>query len=737
MDQDTELFRQLIETFQVELEENLQHITQALLQLEKGNLGSEDSKNLIDLIFRCAHNIKGTSRSLGINPVSEIAHQLESLFLAVQSNTSALTPRSVDLCLEGVDAMRSAMQAFVAKKALNFDLEELIHRIQSGSQTNSEPPPPKTTGLAPKKVEHAKSLEESDTIRVSLNKLDRISALMEEMQIGKIAIDDHYLELARAAIKAKQLHNDWTQTLLTLKSQMPIQAGESLQKALGSNSDFIADLADSLNQMQRTMRPHINELSILNNSLQEEMRMLRLVPAANLTGNLPRAVRDLAQELDKKVDFEIRGDEVKVDKIILEGLKNPLLHLLRNAIDHGIGNQAERLAKGKNGVGKISLEIQQEDNQIVFIVKDDGKGIDTQKVAQLALSKGLISKTELEALKQEELLNLIFHPGFSTKETVTEVSGRGVGLDVVKSSLESLKGHIRVETTLGQGTTFTLRLPLTLVSERGLMVNSGGHLFALPTSGIERVLTLQSEQIINLEANQAIKLDEHPVPLRALSDLLKLEKTEPALPGRLFIVVIHKGWQLMALLVEDIIGEKEIVIKPLQSPLARVPCVAGGTLSGNGQVIIVLNPNDLISQALQLPSTARLRFQPDKHEASTRPHILVVDDSITTRTLEKNVLESKDYQVTVAVNGKEAWDILQKQKFSLLITDVSMPIMDGFTLTERVKQNPELKDLPVIIVTSLGSETEKKRGIEVGANAYIVKSEFESSRLLEIIAQLV
>jgi two-component system, chemotaxis family, sensor kinase CheA len=332
---------------------------------------------------------------------------------------------------------------------------------------------------------------------------------------------------------------------------------------------------------------------------------------------------------------------------------------------------------------------------------------------------------------------LIFLPGFSTKEIITDISGRGVGLDVVKANLDALKGSVSVTSILGQSTTFTLRVPLTLTSELGLMVSTCGQAFVIPMNGIERVFTLRTDEIVEIEASQTVLLEGHPVPLRILADILKFEKKEIANPDCVPIIILKNARKVVAILVDEIIGEREIVIKPLQPPASNVPCVIGGTLSGKGQVIVVLSASDLIEAAVHSGQMTRVSIQDKTDKEETRPRILVVDDSITTRTLEKNILESNHYQVTLAVNGKEAWDILQKESFSLLITDVSMPIMDGFTLTERVKQSNQLRDLPVIIVTSLGSDAEKKKGAEVGANAYIVKNEFESDVLLEVVAQLV
>lgn len=739
---DPEIFKQLIETFKTELEEQLQVITNGILSLEKNDLDDSKRVKTIASIFRAAHSIKGAARSLGITDPGEIAHQVESLFSAIQRNEIILSSDIIDLCLEAVDKMRMAMQSYLDKKPLSFDLPDILQRL--GQVDKSKPlstvplPDQKKEKKTPDATQPLSTeLTGHETIRVSLAHIDRVSALMEEMQVNKIAIDDHYTELSKLTAKINHFSHVFKQLLFSVRNNQVKEENENIKQLYYSGSDSFSEIYQFANQLHKNMRNRINELTTLSNSLQEEVRLLRLVPIENLLITFPRYLRDISHELNKEIELNITGGEVKIDKMVLEGLKDPLIHLLRNAVDHGIENGAERLASGKSESGHISIDIREEGNQILISVTDDGAGIDAKKIADTAIRKNIISSSELETMNENEILELIFRPGFSTREIITDVSGRGVGLDVVKTNLVPLKGQVGIKTDVGKGTTFYLRVPLTLTSERGLLLCSGGEVFVIPTHYVERVLAVNVNEIFEIEASQAVMLDGHPLLLRSLASVLDLDKKESFLQDQFPVVVIRKDWQVVAFLVDEIIGEREIVIKPLQEPLSNVPTIAGGTLSGSGHVIIVLNPLDLINQALHSGRMESISFSDEAPAAVMRPRILVVDDSITTRTLEKNILESKNYEVTVAVNGKEAWDLLQKQKFSLLITDVSMPIMDGFTLTDQIKKNEKMRGLPVIIVTSLGSDAEKKRGIEVGADAYIIKSEFESGALLEVVAQLV
>lgn len=729
MDLDQETLNKLLEVFKIELAEQTQIIIDGLLNLEKGNASPQDQEKIIEMIFRSAHNIKGTARGMGIPNLGDIAHHIETLFSSIQKKSLAVTPAIIDLCLEAVDCMRSAMLSFTEKKPLNFNLDRLLTRLQ-GNEIDTVPTP---TPLI-HEPEVAAEIKEYETIRVSISNLDRVSSLIEEMQVVKIAIDDQYADLTALTNKTKNLLQIGKQLNFSVQLK---ESSENFRKLYQGSTDKLIEINSDAQNLQKNMHARINDLAILSDSLQEEVRMLRLVPASILLRTLPRTVRDLAKTLNKKVELKITGDGVKIDKIVLEGLQDPLTHLLRNAIDHGIEKAETRLQNNKPENGQIEIDIREEGDHITMRISDDGAGIDVNKIAAIAEQKKLVTPSELNIMSQTDILELLFRPGFTTKEIITDVSGRGVGLDVVKANLTNLKGQISITTEIGKGTTFLLRIPLTLASERGLVVKSGGQTLVVPISLVERVLLLPTSKIIDIESSQAILIDSHPIQLRVLADVIGLPKQDFLSQERLPIIVIRKGRHVIAFIVDEIMSEREIVIKPLHAPLINVACVAGGTLTGNGEIIIVLNVSDLMNMALRSDKQADIIFKDAEEEPKKQPHILVVDDSITTRTLEKNILESKNYLVTTAVNGKEAWDLLQQHDFSLLITDVTMPIMDGFTLTEQVKQNDKLNKMPVIIVTSLGSDSEKKRGVDVGANAYIIKNEFESGTLLEIVEQLV
>ncbi len=736
MSLDPELLKQLMETFKSELVEQTQIITNGLLELEKTQSVEEHTKT-IEAIFRSAHNIKGTSRSLGITHVDQISHAIETLFSTFKNNSSIVPANIIDLCLEAVDKINSAMQSFLLNEPLSFDLSDLLNRLKNNeadktSVVNSVKQTKKTQVSTTKDADVLKN----ETIRVGIDQIDRISALMEEMQVNKIAIDDHYNDLSKLHNKSVQFDQTWRKLSIAIKNSENI-SDDDLPGIFNSSSDQIYEMQNQMDQMYKNMRGRINELSTLSNAMQEEIRMLRLVPAANLFSTLPRYVRDMSHAMNKEIELTISGDDIKMDKVVLDGIKDPIIHILRNAVDHGIEDEKTRKTKGKPAVGHININIEEKENQVLIYIKDDGAGIDKKKIEDVILSKNLLTNSEFEKMGDDEIFDFIFHPGFSTKEIITDISGRGVGLNVVKTNLESLKGDVKITTEINQGTTFCLSVPFTVTSERGLMVKCGGEILVLPSTNVAKVFTIKPDDINEVQGTNVVMLDQHPVMLHTLASILSLSKTEMSIKSNLSVIIIKKDWHLVGFLVDEVIGEREIIIKPLQYPFTKIPCVAGGTLSGSSRIIVVLDPGDLIEKSLNIGKSAPISFTTEKIEAPGRPHILVVDDSITTRTLEKHVLESKNYQVTVAVDGQEAWDLLQKQKFSLLITDVTMPIMDGFTLTEHVKKSANTNYLPVIIVTSLGSDAEKKRGIEVGADAYIVKSEFESGALLEIVSQLV
>lgn len=595
-----EFMEQIVEVFKAELEEKLVVITNNLLEVEKRGEGLDFTKKF-DEIFRAAHTIKGSGRGVGATDLAEIAHHVETLFSAIQKTKVEISPEIINLCLKAVDAMRSAMQCYSEKKPLTFDLQALLTELKNSAEAKPqavwvesaapETPQPQVSEAKKAKAPQAVKVEsaapeapppkasEFESIRVELSTLDRVSAFLEEMQMNKIAIEDIYGELTKINFRTLHFIQDW-------------------KKQPGKNPETLLEIGTNIDRMHKEMRTKVNEMRILFNALQEEVRMLRLVPVTLQLSNLPRIVRDLAYNLHKKVNLEINDNKVKIDKMVLDALKDPLVHILRNSIDHGMEEAEVRKAQGKPEVGTIKIDVQEEGSNILFKIADDGAGINVEKVIQTALKKNILSKAEAAGMKEEELLELIFRPGFSTKETATEVSGRGVGLDAVKTNLAALKGQVTLKTELGKGTVFILKVPLTLATERGLIVRCAGQLFVLTTSSVERVMLIKHQDIIDIEGVQAILIDKQPVLVGALSDILELEE-KPENKSLWHVVIIQKEWNRVALLVDEIIGEKEIVLKPLQAPLTNNPCTIGATLSGSNQIIYVLNAARIILRTIQ------------------------------------------------------------------------------------------------------------------------------------------
>ncbi|KTD04707.1 chemotaxis protein CheA [Fluoribacter gormanii] len=601
---DSEFIKKLVETFKAELQENLITITDGLLQLEKGTQSEHDFQSLLEEMFRVAHNIKGSSRGIGALDVGEIAHHIETLFTAIQKNSIKISPGLINLCLQSIDYMNEAMQCFSEQKPLSFDLKNHLLQLEHYNELPTEemPSPEPRTELsavtkAPATQEIQAKASEFESIRVSLQNLDRVSVYTEEIQTIKIAIEEYYEKLTKMTFKIEHLVQLWKKN----KANLKILAQEEEEPLLSLFSTSFAELSEinnSTHLMQRELRTPVNELSILLNALQDEIRTLRLIPVTTQLSNLPRVVRDLAHELNKPVDLEINNNDVKIDKMILDGLKDPIVHLLRNAIDHGIENAEARKAAGKSPRGNIRINVNQEDNQIVFKIIDDGAGIKADDVIRIALQKKVITQAELENMKREDIYELIFRPGFSTREIATDISGRGVGLDVVRSNLLRLKGQVTVESQPGKGTTFFLRVPLTLATERGLTVACDGQIFVILTNSVETVMLLKRLDVITVEGSPSVLVKEQPVLLCSLSKVLHLDEKKQNNDEHISVVVIKKNGDRIALLVDEIIGEREIVLKPLQEPLTNIPCVIGATLTGSNQINFVLNSSEIIKKML-------------------------------------------------------------------------------------------------------------------------------------------
>ncbi len=722
MDLHPDILKELVAVFRGELDERLAEITEGLLVLEKGGDRPEE---VFDAIFRAAHNIKGAARGVGITDIAELSHGLESIFSALKRGESSVSPEVIDLCLFTLDRMRDLMVVFASEEEIQFDLDGL--RDQLGRAAAGAPFSPVVREDVP-----TGTAAGDERLRVATGKLDRLAAQAEELQVSRLQGDDHLEVVRQLASTVEQLVKVWGPAARAVRSQAELPS--EVRSLFVEGTESVSLLRDLSARLHREMRTTNSRLAAHVNGIQEELRLMRLVPASTVLRPLERTVRDIVRQVGKRAHLVIDGDRIEMDRAVLDGLRDPLLHLLRNAIDHGIESPESRRAVGKTEEGQIVIRLVGEDGGITLRVSDDGGGIDVEAVARAALMKGLVPEDELVEMDEQEVLELIFRPGFSSRDTVTDISGRGVGLDVVRANLQGIKGSVRVESELGRGTEFILRVPLTLSSEHGLIVSAGETMYAIPATAVDRVLMVERREVVEVEASQAILVEGRPIPLRDLAVVLDGASGQEANEALFSVVMVGSGWNLVAFRVDEVIGEREIVIKGLRPPLASVRNITGGTLTGSGEVILVLNPRELIDSAL---SRGSRRVVAGATDASAEPaHILVVDDSITTRTLERSILENKGYRVTVAVNGKEAWDLVQANEYDLVVSDIEMPLMTGLELAERIKSHAELRRLPIIIVSSLASEAHRQRGVEVGADAYLVKSEFETQSLLELVGQL-
>ncbi|MBI5330616.1 MAG: hybrid sensor histidine kinase/response regulator [Betaproteobacteria bacterium] len=725
-DIDPRLMQQLLQTFRAQLEERLQVIVDGLLALEQEGV-AEARSHLFDALFRAAHNIKGAARGVGLERVAELAHALEDLFSALRREAVASQPGLVELCLVAVDGLRREVDAESGgQPAAGAASAELLQRLHAAATGAPLPPPRADAPTA------ALARPLPDTIRLPVARLDRIADLAEELQASKIRVDDHYQMSRQLYDLALRLRQMWRAEAGMPSGLATFSPGVS-RVPHTEFDDLTLEVERLADAMQRGLRATVAQLRPIAGGLREDVRDLRMVSADSVLKPFVLTVRDLAKSLGKRAELVLEGERLEMDRAILDALRDPLIHLLRNAVDHGIETPVQRRLQGKGETGLITLRLEREGQSVVVTVSDDGAGVDTTRVRHRIRALGLASEEEVAGMSSRALLDYLFRPGFSTRAEVSEVSGRGVGLDVVQVHLQALGGRIAVETELNGGARFRLTLPLTLASDHGLLVRTAGQVYALPSLYVQRILELTPEQIIEVSGSQAVMVDDAPVPLRDLATLLGQRGAADDYADLISVAVIRRGWQRVALRVDHVLGEREMVVKPLAPPLYAVRHIAGGALGRDGDILLVLAVSDLLASALG--ASGRVVSHHDA-EARPTPRILVADDSITTRTLEQSILENAGYRVQVVADGEQAWEALHNGSFDLLITDVEMPELDGFELTRRVRADPRLANLPVVIVTSLASPEHRHRGLEVRADAYVVKSSFETRELLEVVGQL-
>ncbi|NQV02486.1 MAG: response regulator, partial [Bacteroidia bacterium] len=553
--------------------------------------------------------------------------------------------------------------------------------------------------------------------------------------VKEIPVTDHPLQSGSVRIPTKKLNALLNQAEELISAKSTLNSHINDLRDIHSTDESICELYNNISQFQRSFSRMIDNLLV-------NIKTTLLYPFSTVVDLIPKLVRDLAREQGKEIAFNILGKETEIDRRILEEIKDPLIHLIRNCIDHGLETPEERTKNGKPPKGSLSIFIIQETNQqVMILVSDDGTGIRKEKVLASAIKSGIITEEASTKLTEQEIFALIFRSGISTSSFVTDLSGRGLGMAIVSEKVVKLGGSISVESTLGKGTTFTILLPLTLSTFNGIPVRVQNQVFIIPTNSVDLAIRVRSEDVKTIEGKPAISLDGQMVGLIYMNEVLGIPYRKSKQEGDSSFLALVMGASLrrIAFVIDEVMGEQEGIVKDLTPILGKVKNIAGATIIGSGQIVPVLNVPELFESAASATSATSTemlieRISPDENQGQL---ILVAEDSITARSLIRNILETAGYVVQTAVDGEEAFQLLKKEWFDLLVSDVEMPGMNGFELTSRIRDDQKLSELPVILVTALESADDRQRGMEAGANAYINKSSFEQSNLVETIHRLI
>jgi two-component system chemotaxis sensor kinase CheA len=689
-----ELIRAL---FAQEATVRLDHLDQLLLQLEQ----TGEDETLIRSVFRELHTLKGSSAVAGLTDVSRLAHELEEIVEDLRAGRCVVTPDLIDTLLSGADR-----------------LAKLISRTLGDADPESAPLAELPTPVAEFVTPRGDPVAARVDVTAPLGDLVARADLAPARNGVSVAATDKTIPATTAVANSVVM--------------VPIERLDEMVRLIGESASAhlrVGQLLKDRFGLDPASNTEFNELSRSLNVLQDRAMRTRMVPLSTITDKLQRAVRDLSRAQGKTVHWDVRGSDTELDRGVLNQLSDTLLHLVRNAVDHGIETDAERKAAGKPAESNVRLHAMQLGSEVIIAVTDDGDGIDIERVRQQAIQQGI----NTDGMSDEEVLQLIFRSGLSTTTFVTDVSGRGVGLDVVRTNVEAARGRVEVRSQPGIGTEFRVIVPITLAVLRCLLVDSGGQRFALPFHRVVRSQAFDAASQTRAEGRGMVWVDDQAVPLSTLAEVLGLKSTEPT-EGP--IVVLADTSRRHGFQVDRLVGQRDVVLKGLSRLLPNLPAVAGASVEPDGRVLVVLDPPGLIQRA-RLANRGNPLPVADVPTAVLQGRILVVDDALTVRELQRSILERAGFEVRVAIDGADALAKLAEGPSDLILTDVEMPNMDGFELTEAVRAHPSLANIPVLILSSRSSEIDRLRGLNAGADGYIIKSSFDEGSLLAAVGRLI
>lgn len=759
MDKDRQAFLQrLVATFRVEAEEHIDAWSAALLQLEQAK-GPEEQARWVETAFREAHSLKGGARAVGQGPIESLCQAAENLLSAFKHRQVGLSPPLLDLLLASADCLKDLLAGLggetpEAARGRAADLAERLDEAAAGAPPAPGPPAPPEEAAAQAPPPEAHPPEERlpplATVRIAAARLDALLFQAEGLLTARLTarqladdlrqIRESFAHLERGHLKSlsevRRLQRSRRRAGRRADPRQAAKAAAGLDRLLdyfAREEPFVRDFRVHLETLAKAAEQSWRNLGAPVDALLDDVKKLSMVPLSRVVEILPKVARDIARQQGKEVEFAIVGGEVEMDRRILEELRDPLIHLVRNSVDHGIEPPEARLAAGKPRRGSITLSASQiESGRIEIRLADDGAGIDRARLRSAAARLGLAPAADEG--DDAELLSLLFQSGVSTSAAVTDISGRGLGLAIVREKVERLGGAVGVASRPQAGTTFSLALPLTLATFRGVQVRVAGEDFIFPTRALEQVARVPRERIGRVNQRQILRFAGRAVPLVRLADVLELSAGAADESAAVAVVIAGVDTERTAFMVDEVVAELEVLVKPLGRQLLRVRHVGGATVLGNGRVVPILYVPDLLRSARAAGAGAG----PAPAAAPPRPvhSVLVADDSITSRMLLKGILEAAGYRVATAVDGMDAYTRLSAEPFDLVVSDVDMPRLSGFDLTARIRADPRLSKLPVVLVTTLASPQARERGVQVGADAYIIKGDFEQSDLLEAIRRL-
>ena len=761
--------KEIMEDFLIEAFELIEQIDHDLVELE----ANPEDLELLNRIFRVAHTVKGSSSFLNFDVLTELTHHMEDVLNKARKGELKITPDIMDVVLESVDMMKGLLESIRdngSDAAAGIDIKNICVRltqISEGEAPSAAAEAPATPVPEPVKEPEPVAPAEEAAPEVSDAELSKLSDSEVEAEIERLLKVRKAEDQARRASKgiapkspeeiapatsaasapapkpAPSRERDADKKVPAASSNSAVAQEQTIRvevKRLDHLMNLIGELVLGKNRLLKIyddveeryegekfleeLNQVVSSLSLVTTDIQLAVMKTRMLPIAKVFNKFPRMIRDLSRELGKQIDLEISGEETELDKSIVEEIGDPLVHIIRNSCDHGIEDPETRKAMGKPEKGLVQLKAYNEGNHIVVEIVDDGKGLDADMLKAKSIEKGIITEREADAMSEKEAFGLIFKPGFSTAAKVTNVSGRGVGMDVVKTNIEKLNGIIDIESEVGKGTVMKLKIPLTLAIIQSLLVGTQEEFYAIPLASVLETVRVPIDDIYTIDGKNVLRLRDEVLSLVRLSDVFGVNKVFDG-GDQTYVVIIGVAEAKLGIIVDTLVGQEEIVIKSMGDYLQNIPGIAGATIRGDGRVTLIIDVGAMMEMAKDIKVNIRAEME-DSAKAKEKPSdykVLIVDDSKMDRTIMQKSLEPIGVTIIEATNGVEALNIIKsgEHAFDAVLIDIEMPRMDGYTLAGEIRKYSKYRTLPLIAVTSRTSKTDRLRGVEVGMTEYITK----------------